>query len=282
MRLAAQQNKAATLSGGLPNTNTPTLVPATNGESFHRGNKQGVVCLVLHAANRPAPVRRRRWEGAMRVAVLIIALCLAPIIGCQAFTGGVLGSIAGDASFHGLAGVGIIVTFLFIIGAAFAIGVPILSCIIFVLAALIGFGIGSSSIYEDMLIWGGAAAILAVMSLFGWRELRKKRRLSNVAKTAIGILLISILTNHVFANDIPTTCDKATAIIFMLSYNNSAAAKSQDIEIVDITNLETIKSSADELLCGADILTNDNLTTPSTFKVFKGSLGGLLYDVEPK
>jgi hypothetical protein len=62
-----------------------------------------------------------------------------------------------------------------LLGAAFVIGLPLVAMIMFIIAALLGFVIGSS-FYKDMIIWGSAAGILAIMSLFGSRELRKKKR----------------------------------------------------------------------------------------------------------
>jgi hypothetical protein len=60
----SEEDEAAPMSGGLPNTTpgfrarrTATLV------TVPPGNKQGVCRLVFHAANRPAP-GKRRWINA--------------------------------------------------------------------------------------------------------------------------------------------------------------------------------------------------------------------------
>ena len=110
----------------------------------------------------------------MRIAVMIISLCLVMIIGVQSCTVGVGGELSGDEALSegGAAGVG--VAFLFLIGGAFALGVPVVSVIVFGLAALAGFSVGASTEFEDMTVWGSIALVLAVLSVFGMREKKKK------------------------------------------------------------------------------------------------------------
>ena len=60
-------------------------------------------------------------------------------------------------------------------GAAFALGLPRVAMVVFSVAALAGFAAGSSTSYKDMTIWGVLSLVLAVMSYFGGRELRRRK-----------------------------------------------------------------------------------------------------------
>ncbi len=111
----------------------------------------------------------------MRIAVLIISLCLTAIVGLQSCTIMAGGSILHDEATSGSGAIGVLVAFLFVLGAAFVMGLPRVSEVIFAVAALFGFMAASN--YPDMNIWGGVALILAAMSHFGVRELRKKQAL---------------------------------------------------------------------------------------------------------
>lgn len=110
----------------------------------------------------------------MRIAVLVISLCLTLIVGLQSCTIYAAGSLSGNG--QAAAGqMGILVAFLFIIGGAFAMGMPRVSMFAFGLASFIGVGIGRSSQFSDLTIWGVVALGLAVMSYFGDRELQQSR-----------------------------------------------------------------------------------------------------------
>jgi hypothetical protein len=109
----------------------------------------------------------------LRVAVLVISLCLTLIVGlqsCALYAGGAMIGNQGTAS-GGAAG--ILVALLFVLGAAFAIGVPRAS--IFGLAACIGVGIGRVTSFSDLVIWGFVALALAILSYFGERELVRSK-----------------------------------------------------------------------------------------------------------
>jgi hypothetical protein len=64
---------------------------------------------------------------------------------------------------------------LFLVGAAFAMGFPLVSLVAFVLAGLVGLGGGATSSFTDLTIWGWVSLVLAVLSFFGWREKRRRR-----------------------------------------------------------------------------------------------------------
>lgn len=112
----------------------------------------------------------------MRIAVLIISLFLTVIIGLQSCAVTVGGSLAKDqATSAGGAG-GVVVAFLFVLGAAFSMGLPRVSQIVFLLASAVAFIAASGeSKYQDMNVWGAVALILAVMSYLGVRELKNRK-----------------------------------------------------------------------------------------------------------
>lgn len=123
----------------------------------------------------------------MRIAVLIISLCLVAVIGLQScavygLTGATLklGEIVpqteglDDASkTQESAAIGVVVAFLFLLGRAFIMGAPTVSITLFSVAALLGFA--SSSAFPDLQVWGGIALALAVMSLLGRQEAARKK-----------------------------------------------------------------------------------------------------------
>jgi membrane protein implicated in regulation of membrane protease activity len=112
----------------------------------------------------------------MRIAVMIIALCLTAIVGLQSCTVMVGGGLTHDQGLSGGGAAGLLVAFLFVLGAAFALGLPKVSQVIFAIATGVGFLAGAQSGYHDMTVWGVVSLVLAFMSYFGARELKKKRR----------------------------------------------------------------------------------------------------------
>jgi hypothetical protein len=112
----------------------------------------------------------------MRIAVLIIGLCLSLAVGIQSFLIAAGGGIGGDKSLSqgGVAGMGVAV--LFIIGSAFALGLPRIAAVVFGLAGLVAFGGASGSKFTDLQIWGFLSLALAVASIIGSFGLRKQKR----------------------------------------------------------------------------------------------------------
>lgn len=111
----------------------------------------------------------------MRIAVLIISLCLTLIVGLQSCTLYAGGAMIGNQGTASGGAAGIFVALLFILGAAFAIGVPRASMFIFGLAACIGVGVGRVTAFGDLVIWGFVALGLAILSYFGERELVRSK-----------------------------------------------------------------------------------------------------------
>jgi len=118
----------------------------------------------------------------MRVAVMVISLVLMLVVGLQSCTSAVGGGLSDDqAAREGLsqgAAVGFVVTVLYLLGGAFALGVPLVSTVVFALAAVIGIVGGSTTSYRDLTVWGVVAGALAVMSFVGWLGKRKADRRS--------------------------------------------------------------------------------------------------------
>ena len=112
----------------------------------------------------------------VRIAVLIISIFVIFIIGFQSCTVGVLESFEGSETMQGSAGLAMVL--FFIIGAAFVIGIPIISMVSFLLASFIGYSV-DVTIYGDLEVWRVVAIILAIMSFLGHRELKKKKQSSN-------------------------------------------------------------------------------------------------------
>ena len=110
----------------------------------------------------------------MRVAVLVIGLCLVMLVGMQSCAVMVGGGLADDKDLTGGGAIGLLIAFLFVLGSAFAIGAPKASMIMFIVAALFGFIAGAGSEFKDMNFWAIVSIGLAVMSYFGIKEKKKK------------------------------------------------------------------------------------------------------------
>lgn len=113
----------------------------------------------------------------MRIAVMITSLFLTLIVGlqsCALFAGG---GLIKDQAVSGGGAMGILVALLFVVGGAFAMGVPRVSMVAFFAAGLLGVAVGSSGSFKDLTIWGIVAFALCAMSYFGARELDRMRGL---------------------------------------------------------------------------------------------------------
>lgn len=122
----------------------------------------------------------------MRVAVLILGLILAVVIFVQSAAIGTANALGDKSSSSGSAG--FLVGVIFLIGAAFAIGVPRVSLVAFLLAAVIAIPVGASSAFSDLLVWGVVALALAAMSYFGHRERRRKKVQEDAGAAALQTL----------------------------------------------------------------------------------------------
>lgn len=109
----------------------------------------------------------------MRIAVLIIGIVLSVVMAVQTFLVYALGNVGNDADASGGGAVGLLVAFLMLVAAAFAMGVPLVSVILFLLGGVLALLIGASSGFPDLSIWGVVSLILAAMAFVGWRGKRR-------------------------------------------------------------------------------------------------------------
>ena len=112
----------------------------------------------------------------MRIATMIISLILMLVVGAQSCAVSL-----GDAALQTKAAeqggpIGLFMAFLFLIGGAFALAFPFVSVLAFFFAGIIGLAGGASTSFGDLTFWGVVSLILGVLSYFGWREKRKRRR----------------------------------------------------------------------------------------------------------
>jgi hypothetical protein len=110
----------------------------------------------------------------MRIATLILALILVIPLTVQscAITG--LSAVAGMEKQSGGGAMGILVALLWVVGAAFALGKPTVSVVVFLLAGMFAF-IGASTGYGDLEIWGGVSVVFAALCLMGRREVAHQK-----------------------------------------------------------------------------------------------------------
>jgi len=106
---------------------------------------------------------------------MIISLLLTVIVLGQSCALNFGGTVGKNEAIQQGGAVGILVALLFLIGAAFALGIPMVSVVAFVLAGLLTFAAGATTAFTDLTIWGFVALILAVMSFFGYLGKRRER-----------------------------------------------------------------------------------------------------------
>lgn len=111
----------------------------------------------------------------MRIAVLVIALCLTLIVGLQSCTVLVGGSVTENPDMASGGSMGLLLAILFIAGAGFVMALPRVSAVLFGIAAVLGYGAAQTTPFSDLTIWALVAAGLGVMSYFGYEELAKKK-----------------------------------------------------------------------------------------------------------
>ena len=108
----------------------------------------------------------------MKLAVLILSLILAFIVFVQSMLVAAGESLANEPS-DSSGGLGVLVALGLLLGGAFALGLPRASVTALGLTALVGVAAGTSSSFEDLLVWGVVAGGLAVLEWFGWRKARR-------------------------------------------------------------------------------------------------------------
>ena len=111
----------------------------------------------------------------MRVATMIIGMCLAIVLmaqSCMVFVGG---ELLTEESLSQGGAVGLFLGLLFLIGSAFALKIPKVSIVVFAIGAVLGFTAGATTEFADMTLWGVAAVILSILSFAGHRKLHRER-----------------------------------------------------------------------------------------------------------
>jgi hypothetical protein len=117
----------------------------------------------------------------MRIAVTIISLVLMLIIGFQSFAAYGLGSVVKHEAAAASGAAGLAVSFLYLLGGAFALGVPVLSVIALLLAGLFARVIAGDGLHKDMYIWGWIAWMLAGLEFVSILRARKRKSTSEGA-----------------------------------------------------------------------------------------------------
>jgi hypothetical protein len=114
----------------------------------------------------------------LRIATLVISLVLTFLVGLQSCAVYGLSSVAGQQSAAGGGAVGVLVALLYLLGAAFVLGLPTVSTVCFALAGLFGIAVGMNSAFKDLPIWGAVGLILAGMSFFARGRKRRGQKSS--------------------------------------------------------------------------------------------------------
>jgi hypothetical protein len=112
----------------------------------------------------------------VRIATMVLSLILMLVVGAQSCAVSLGGAAFKEKAAEQGGAVGILMALLFLVGGAFALAFPLVSLVAFLLSGLLGLAAGASTSFTDLTIWGVVSLVLAVLSYFGWREKRKRRR----------------------------------------------------------------------------------------------------------
>jgi hypothetical protein len=106
----------------------------------------------------------------MKKAALILGIILMVIVFVQSMLVGFGGTVFSDVALARGAFFGRIVALLFGVGAAFVLGRPIISVVIFAAGSLLGIIGGLVTGYYDLILWGVLSLGLGVLSYFAMHE----------------------------------------------------------------------------------------------------------------
>lgn len=112
----------------------------------------------------------------MRRGAMILSLILMVIVGPKSCAISLEDSLANTKTSQQGGPVCLVMALLFLVGGAFALIFPLVSLVAFLLSGLLGLAAGATTSFSDLTIWGVVSLILAVLSLLGWREKRKRSR----------------------------------------------------------------------------------------------------------
>lgn len=105
----------------------------------------------------------------MRIAVMIIGLCLVMVIAVQSLGVMIGGGLSENDSLTGGGATGLMVALLFLLGSAFVIKKPKISVGLFILASVFAF-VAASGGFSDLYFWSFVSLALAAMSFNGIKE----------------------------------------------------------------------------------------------------------------
>jgi zinc-ribbon domain len=113
---------------------------------------------------RQARLRKGKNEGGvgLRVAITMIGIVFMIIVAFQSCAGAVGGSLTNNEQMSQGGAVGALISFLFLLGAAFAIALPTFSLVLFSVAGILGLSSGATTPFKDLTVWGILAFLLAV------------------------------------------------------------------------------------------------------------------------
>jgi len=111
----------------------------------------------------------------MRIASMVLGLMLSAWVFFEAFIINALSSLAADSSRDALIGGALIVAIFGVLGGALALALPLVSTILFGLAAIVGYSTAAGG-YGNHWVYASGYVLLAALACFGWRGKRKERR----------------------------------------------------------------------------------------------------------
>ncbi len=114
----------------------------------------------------------------MRIATLILSLGRMLVVGAQSCAVYAGGSALGQQGSAEGGAVGLLMALLFLVGGAFAMPLPLVSFLAFLVSGFLGRAIGSTTPFTDLTLWGIVSLVLAALSFFGIREKRRQREQS--------------------------------------------------------------------------------------------------------
>jgi hypothetical protein len=116
----------------------------------------------------------------MRIAVLILGIFATMAITFQSCTVGVLGTVIAANENRGAQGIA--VALFYLLGTAFAYGLPFVAAPMFLLAAAMGF---ASTNFPDLKVWAWIAVALAIMCIIGGIARRRARKRATVTTEVV-------------------------------------------------------------------------------------------------
>jgi hypothetical protein len=107
----------------------------------------------------------------MRVATTVMALILSMVVLFQSYAVGVDSSMGENEGVAQGGAIGLLLAFFYLVGGVFALGIPAISAVVFLLAGVVALAAGASAPeFAGLQLWGWASIGLAAMALVGHNE----------------------------------------------------------------------------------------------------------------